>query len=127
MHGRTLPVMGRGDVPRSDRWPRMTRAAFLDFDEQRILRDWGHALRRVFPDAVGIMHVGSSVTRPDYRDVDVRVVLHDDAFAALSSVIQPDGLGVALSLWGKRVTGLRVDCQVQAMSSQPDGKRRPLA
>jgi len=105
----------------------MKRAAYIDFDEQRILRDWCRSLRRAFPDAIGIMHVGSSVVRADYRDVDVRVVLDDVAFSALTSVVAVDDLGIALTSWGKRATGMRIDCQVQSLSTQPDGQRRPLA
>ena len=52
--------------------------------------------------------------RPDYRDVDVRILLADDVYDALP--IMPHYLNLTLSLWGQRVTGLPIDCQVQRMT-----------
>ena len=59
--------------------------------------------------------VGSAGLRPDFRDVDVRLILADDEFDALFAERQ--GLWALLSRLGstylKERTGLRVDFQVQ--------------
>lgn len=95
--------------------PKKNRHTQLGPAEVRLLDDWGNALRQTFPNAVGIMHVGSSMTRPDYRDIDVRVILHDADHKALGQGINYRRLNLMLTLWGRRVTGLPIDCQVQSM------------
>ena len=74
--------------------------------------------------------VGSCLTRPDFRDVDVRVMLEDDRFAQLFDVVSPRGLlvegALGNSLWScicsaisaqlSQETGLRVDFQIQIRS-----------
>lgn len=73
--------------------------------------------------------VGSALTRPDYRDVDIRIMLTDDTFAALAAIVHPEVLAIGLSLWGQRATGLPVDCQVQAMTAanaKHDGTRHAV-
>ena len=92
------------------------RASQLGPAEVRLLDDWAKALREMFPTALGVLHVGSSVTRPGYRDIDVRIVLHDSDFTTMRLVLRPRRLNLALTLWGQRVTGLPVDCQVQPLS-----------
>lgn len=74
-----------------------------------------------FRGAGGIYLVGSALERPDWRDVDVRLILDDEAFAALF----PDAgrswefdprwllLTVSISGWLSKVTGLPVDFQFQ--------------
>lgn len=81
--------------------------------EVRLLDDWGKALRSAFPDAFGAYLVGSSITRADWRDIDVRIILPDDAFDRLASAVMPRRLNLMLTLWGRQVTGLPIDCQVQ--------------
>ncbi len=82
--------------------------------------------------------VGSSLVRGDFRDVDVRVILPDAAYARLIGL--GDGLGVvasrfsalnlAFSVLGERMTGLPIDFQIQEMTAAnrdyPDGRRQPL-
>lgn len=70
---------------------------------------------------VGCYVVGSSLERPDWRDVDVRLILRDDAFAQLF----PDAgqhwendarwlvLTVAISERLSKLTGLPIDFQFQ--------------
>ncbi len=65
--------------------------------------------------------VGSSLERPDWRDVDIRLILADDAFAELfpdagrSWSLDPRWLllTVAISEHLSRVTGLPIDFQFQ--------------
>ena len=105
-----------------------TRACFLLKSDQWVLDKWGCNLREHFPNAIGLLHVGSSLLRRDYRDVDVRVVLADDEYDQLKAIINPQVLAVALSVWGQRYTRLPIDCQVQRFSDQKDdpGPRNAL-
>lgn len=74
--------------------------------------------------------VGSARTRPDYRDVDVRLILPDTEHARLKKHVDVQQLGLTVSLWGQRVTGLPIDFQVQQMTAANDlypTPRQPLA
>lgn len=89
------------------------RHTMLGPADVRLLDDWGKALRNAFPQAFGAYLVGSAMTRVDPRDIDVRIILPDDVFASLAAAIQPRRLNLMLTLWGRQVTGLPIDCQVQ--------------
>lgn len=77
--------------------------------------------------------VGSCLTRPDYRDVDIRVVLADERYDelfkpaphrdALRHMIQ-----VAVTEHYVRATGLRIDFQIQRRTEaqKHEGVRHPL-
>lgn len=77
-------------------------------------------LNRAFP-SFGIYVVGSALERPDWRDVDVRMILADDEFAALfphaGSNWEFDQrwlvMTVAISGWLNEQTGLPIDFQFQ--------------
>jgi len=89
------------------------RVTFLiqpDFDR---LEDWCRMVRVIFGSTPYL--VGSATERADYRDVDVRVVLAADRFAALSRgrLDSIRFLNRALSVWGRQETGLPIDFQVQ--------------
>lgn len=65
-------------------------------------------------------HVGSSLDRKDWRDVDVRLILPDDEFEALFGTNRSAGTNrrlsavtLAFSALGKEMTGLPVDFQIQ--------------
>lgn len=109
-----------------------TRHTQLGPADVRLLDDWGEAIHSAFPEAIGVYLVGSSMVRKDWRDIDVRIVLRDADFTALSGVIRPRRLNLMLTLWGRQVTGLPIDCQVQAMSwaneryPTPKHPRNPL-
>lgn len=75
-------------------------------------------------DSFGIYQVGSSLTRADWRDVDLRMILSDEGFYRLfPSVTKDHGtweldplwlvLTVAISTWLRDQTGLPVDFQFQ--------------
>lgn len=96
------------------------RATHLDVDEVRALDHWCHLLRRMFPTTVGILHVGSSIVRPDYRDVDIRIVLDDDEYTALVPLVNRLDLHMLLSQWGRQMTGLRIDCQLQSVTESSE-------
>jgi hypothetical protein len=62
-----------------------------------------------------IYQVGSSLVRPDYRDVDLRAILDDEEFDRL---IQGNGarlrlLNSAITDWMQAMTGLPIDFQFQ--------------
>jgi hypothetical protein len=103
MTGRRFP---REPLPKKPR-----RIGFLLVSQQDTLRMWGREVRRMF----GAMpyHVGSSLKRPDFRDVDVRLLLDDAAFDELAERIHLGLLNHTVSLWGQQVTGLPIDFQVQ--------------
>jgi len=81
----------------------------------------------------GCYLVGSSLARPDWRDVDVRFIMADDEFAKLFPAVENvkgrnseswvSGnwefdprwllLNVSISQWLRSVTGLPVDFQIQ--------------
>lgn len=72
--------------------------------------------------------VGSCLIQRDYRDVDVRIVLDDEAYDRLFPVPYTDRanplwsvLCSAISLQLGHITGLPVDFQIQRRSDQ-DGK-----
>ncbi len=88
-------------------------------------------------DAYGewVFLVGSSLTKPDYRDVDVRLILPDEKFVELF----PKGGGpldprwvltnLSLTMWLENRTQLPIDFQVQYMTmanEMYDGRREPL-
>lgn len=79
--------------------------------------------------------VGSVLERPDYKDVDLRLILDDTRFAAMFGDTDPVAwflnplllvLNVAISNWLTTTTGLPVDFQFQAFSTQEHGPRNPL-
>jgi len=88
------------------------RATQLRVDEIRALDHFCHLLEASFGERPYL--VGSAITRPDYRDVDVRVPLDDEAYEAIP--LEVLDLNMLLSQWGQRVSGLPIDCQVQRLS-----------
>lgn len=84
-----------------------------------LLDSWAGDMTRAFGATCYL--VGSAVTSKTWRDVDVRMMLGDDAWARWFKPpdrgFQQDPTWVAmmtaLSLWGQRVTGLPIDFQMQ--------------
>jgi len=93
----------------------VSRSTYLlqsDFDR---LEDWCRMVRVVFGSAFGPYLVGSATQRPDYRDVDIRVLMQDRAFDAVFRR-RPEAvrfINRAFSVWGQQETGLPIDFQVQ--------------
>lgn len=80
-------------------------------------------LRRAFGSMCYV--VGSSMERPDWRDVDVRMILEDEKFAELFPNATPGYwehdprwlvMTIALSEWLSKQSGLPVDFQMQPMT-----------
>lgn len=110
--------------------PPRFRATWMPIQDVRLLDDWGRHLRRMFHGDVPYL-VGSALQRADCRDVDVRIILGDRKHAELAALVSIPRLNVMLSLWGRQVTGLPIDCQVQQMTAANTqhpgaGRRHPL-
>jgi hypothetical protein len=90
------------------------RATQLSVTERTLLEDWAIHVAAMFHGEVPFL-VGSALERPNYRDVDVRLILDDAKYARLRRLVDIDRLGFVVSLWGQRVTGLPIDFQVQKM------------
>lgn len=88
-----------------------------------MLHEFGSQVWSAFGDMP--YHVGSSLLGKTWRDVDVRLILHDAAFAEMfpnanMNNIHSCGKWVALCLafsaLGKQITGLPIDFQIQQMT-----------
>jgi hypothetical protein len=81
-------------------------------------------------------HVGSSLDRKDWRDVDVRLILDDDEFERRFGTIRSAEVNrklaavtLAFCALGKEMTGLPIDFQIQPRSHANElypGKRSAL-
>lgn len=103
------------------------RATYLHVTEMRTLRDWAFQVNQAFDDVCFL--VGSVLDRPDYRDVDLRMILEDSGYDRLSALVDVERLGFVFSLWGQQTTGLPVDFQVQRMTdanAEFDGRRHAI-
>ncbi len=83
------------------------------------LQDFGQLVLEAFGEVA--YHVGSSLEGPGWRDVDVRVILSDEHYAAmeLGDPTAPHcnakwcALTKVFSAYGKAMTGLPIDFQIQ--------------
>jgi hypothetical protein len=105
--------------------PKRRKGVYIGAPACFLLEREGHHLRKAFcdPDGPydGLYVVGSSLERPDWRDVDVRLMLSDENFAKLfpdagrSWEFDPRWLlmTAAISRHLSVVTGLPIDFQFQ--------------
>lgn len=73
--------------------------------------------------------VGSALTSPNWRDIDVRVLLPDRTYDDLATLIVPSQLNLVMSLWGQKVTSLPIDFQLQRRKEANEefkGRRHPI-
>lgn len=76
--------------------------------------------------------VGTAVSRQEYRDVDVRLILDDGKYAGLVAVAGPDlvaFLGLAIGEYLAQRTRMPIDFQIQQMTAANErhaGPRNPL-
>lgn len=91
-------------------------------------------------DHVGIYVVGSSLEKPDWRDVDVRMMMDDASFLRLFPGVDVEHgtwefdprwtlMVVAISQWMSKMTGLPIDFQFQPMThanKRHKGDRHPM-
>lgn len=106
------------------------RATRLSVDQVRAVDHFAESLFIMFPHAMGVAIVGSSLVRDDYRDVDIRIIAEDEKVRTLRAILDLDDLHMLLSRWGQQVTGLPIDCQLQERSEHGrlayDESGRPL-
>lgn len=111
----------------------MSRASYLTVAQQFDLQHACRAAEVAFRDlGYGVFQVGSSLTRADWRDVDVRAILEDAKFDALfaGNETRLAFLNVAVSEWLQARTGLPVDFQFQRATDANkafDGPRNFIA
>lgn len=96
----------------------MSENSHILHTDQKLLHDFGKTIKTLFVEDTfyGVYQVGSSLERRDYRDIDLRVLVKDEHYDNLKNIIDIDMLGIAVSLWGQKTTGLPIDFQVQRMS-----------
>lgn len=91
------------------------RSSFLTVSQQYDLNVVCRPLAVLF--GYGVFHVGSSLERADYRDVDLRCILSNDEydrmFAGDKEGKRVKFLNVAISEWVQSRTGLPIDFQFQ--------------
>lgn len=93
---------------------RERRASYLQLADFQRLDAWGRLVAAAFPDQYGPFLVGSALTSPDFRDVDVRMLLADTDFdARFRDHVALWMYNRAFSAWGQRDTGLPIDFQIQ--------------
>lgn len=101
------------------------RATSLSPPDFLLLDQWGRQLTEAFGETPYLV---GSVARAEreYRDVDVRVLLPDEARWLAASKLRLRSLNLAVTLWGRQVTGLPIDFQFQATKEfhAEDGGRR---
>lgn len=110
--------------------PEKHRASWLTVPQQFLLNA---ACRPLKDFGYGTYHVGSSLERDDYHDVDVRCILADDEFDGMFSreggVNRLAFLNAAVSKWISDCTGLPIDFQFQRATEaneQFKGRRNAL-
>jgi hypothetical protein len=107
---------------------RSTYLVQSDFDR---LESWCQMVRVIFGRSHGPFLVGSVLERPDFRDVDLRVIMNDEDFDAVFRG-RPEAvrfLNRGLSVWGQQETGLPIDFQVQRMTeanAEYSGRRNAM-
>ena len=106
------------------------RASYLQVADFERVEEWCRNIRILFDDATPYM-VGSVNQHPDYRDVDIRLLLDDGTFdAAYADPLKHRLMNRAISTWGQRETGLPIDFQLQQQTAAndqfPDGFRNPM-
>lgn len=114
--------------------PKKVRANYLPAPHFFRLNHACLVVNRAFDDTCYL--VGSCLDRPDYRDVDVRLILDDEAFDKLFHAhgTSHDALWsllcVTISAWLGQQSGLAIDFQIQrrtqANAEHPKGKRWAL-
>lgn len=104
---------------------RITYLVQSDFER---LEEWCRNVRRIFKCPPYL--VGSVLQRPDFRDVDLRLILPDERFdAEWSDRVRVRLMNRAISTWGQRETGLPIDFQIQRQTEANgkfSGMRNPM-
>lgn len=103
-----------------------TRAHYIGAPEFFRLNQACRVVSEAFDFGYGVFLVGSSITRPNYRDVDLRCIISDEDFTRLFPGMN-EGQGwlhnpfwsllcSSISLYIAHATGLPIDFQIQSMT-----------
>jgi hypothetical protein len=109
----------------------MTRRSYLTPYDFANLNDALISVEEAFPEGLGTFLVGSATTKPDYRDVDIRLVLKDEDFDHLFAgrKLMWSVICRGIAAWLRDVTRLPVDFQIQRMTEANEkypGVRNPM-
>lgn len=103
----------------------MRRANYIGAPEFFLLNQACQIVEAAFDFGVGTMLVGSSLTKRDYRDVDIRCILRDEDFERLFPGTQGASnwrhplwslMCSSISLFLSKASGLPIDFQIQSMT-----------
>lgn len=105
------------------------RGSYLLLTDFERLEEWCRLVSALFDGATPYL-VGSVNERPDYRDVDLRLILPDAAYDRWwRDPVKVRLAGRAVSTWGQRETGLPIDFQIQRQTEANQdhpGFRNPM-
>lgn len=109
------------------------RVNFLTVSENASIKLAAEPIERAFKGCYGIYHVGSSISKPTYRDVDIRLVMEDEQFDALFGPTRATPANLdrwflicwSLSEWMQKRTGLPIDFQIQRFSETKQYRGQP--
>lgn len=109
------------------------RVNYLTVSENASIKLAAEPIDRAFSGSLGCYHVGSSISKPNYRDVDIRLILEDEYFERLfgptnATPAQLDRWFLicwALSEWMQKRTGLPIDFQIQRQSEVKQYRGQP--
>ena len=92
------------------------RGSYLLLSDFERLEEWCRLVRTVFDGETPYL-VGSVNTTPDFRDVDLRLILRDAVYDRWwSDPVKVRLVNRAVSIWGQQETRLPIDFQVQRMT-----------
>lgn len=93
-------------------------AHYLQITDYHLLNDWCMLVNRMFSSDAhyGLYLVGSVLKSKDWRDVDIRLIMPDDVYAAKYDDEKRKYTNLCVSLWGQYVTHLPIDFQIQPQS-----------
>jgi hypothetical protein len=88
-------------------------SSYLLVSDFERLEEWCRLVDVVFDHHTTYL-VGSVLTKPDFRDVDLRCILPDAVFDRWwKDRLKVRYVNRAISIWGQKETGLPIDFQVQ--------------
>lgn len=101
------------------------RATFLLLNDFERLEEWCHLVSILFGGQTPYL-VGSVMERPDFRDVDVRLILPDAVYDRWWGDRHRVRLANrAITTWGQRETGLPIDFQIQRQTDANEAYPKP--
>lgn len=103
-----------------------TRMSYLHVHQMYALELACIPLQRAFGN---VYLVGSVLTRPDYRDVDIRVMMEEVDFVRTTWSDRHELLRAAITVWLQQRTGLPIDFdfqEIKAANAEFNGQRSAI-